>query len=154
MKELQISGSLVLVDDEDYQRVLEYSDNWRVRNFKGYWYAECKKATLMHRLIMNAPKGLYVDHINGNGLDNRKANLRLATNSQNAMNKKRPSHNTSGCKGVQFRGSKKNPWVVCIVINRKSKHIGCYPTKELAAAAYEGAGKALFGKFFNKGIIQ
>jgi hypothetical protein len=89
-----------------------------------------------------------LDHIDCDRSNNRIANLRDATPSQNHANTKRSSTNTSGFKGVSANGSSgKNPWTACIRINKKSTHLGCYKTKEEAALAYEKAAKEYFGDF-------
>ncbi len=85
-----------------------------------------------------------VDHKNRNGLDNRRANLRIATPSQNNANSKIPINNTSGFKGVAFR---KKKWEAYIMVNQKKIHLGRFLAKELAAAARSKAGQDYFGEF-------
>src|SRR3546814_3106867 len=98
---------------------------------------------MMHRLIMNAPRGVEVDHINGNGLDNRRENLRLASTSQNQMNRKR-TRSACGFKGVTFnKGCGK--WQAQIKRAGKNIYLGLHETPERASAAYKGAAKILFG---------
>lgn len=86
------------------------------------------------------------DHINGNGLDNRKANLRPATRSQNGANSRLSSRSTSGYKGVSYdraRGS----WKAQIGFRGENRFLGRYPTAEQAAAAYDAAAQELFGAY-------
>jgi hypothetical protein len=88
----------------------------------------------------------YIDHGNMNVLDNRKSNLRKCTIQQNACNREKPKHNTSGYKGVYWeKGLKK--WRSAIRLNNKKIHIGCYEIKIEAAKAYNKKAKELFGEF-------
>jgi hypothetical protein len=100
----------------------------------------------MHRSIMNPAPGLVVDHINGDGLDNRKANLRIATVSQNLANRSAQTNSKSGIKGVSWSKQNKK-WMVQIKKDMKRIHIGFYPTIEDATRAFEYASKLLFGQF-------
>lgn len=97
-----------------------------------------------HRMILGLPEGntQIVDHVNRNPLDNRRANLRICTRSQNCMNRK--STPRSGFKGVVQNGS---GWAAHIKMNRKVHHLGTYRTKEEAARAYDSAAKRMFGEF-------
>jgi len=92
------------------------------------------------------PADKQIDHINGNKNDNRFANLRPATNSQNACNRTVSSRNTSGFKGVSFSG-KKQAWKADIRINGATQHLGYFPTAELAHMAYCKAAAELHGEF-------
>ena len=101
---------------------------------------------LMHRLIMNAPQGLFVDHIGGNDTrnDNRHCNLRLVTCSQNTINQNRTERNKSGCIGVRYRyGS----WETTIAINKKSISLGHFKTFEEAIKARQEAEKKYYGEY-------
>lgn len=86
----------------------------------------------------------HLDHINGDGLDNRRANLRAATPMQNSANTRRPKNNTSGYKGVS-RVAK--GWRAMISINRRNVWLGVFATPEDAAAAYWKAAVATRGEF-------
>jgi hypothetical protein len=92
------------------------------------------------------PGKYHVDHINCNPLDNSFANLRLATNAQNACNRGKPSTNSSGYKGVTWK-KLKNKWSAQIMINYKKKNLGYFNTPEEAHAAYCKAAKELHGDF-------
>lgn len=109
------------------------------------------KPILFHRLVMQPPRGMTVDHINGNPLDNRRENMRLATRSQNAMNRGPDADNRSGYKGVyRHKGARQpngKPWIALIQANRKRRHLGCFATAEEAAAAYRQAAIELHGEF-------
>lgn len=134
--------------------------NWTVlmlaknRTFYSYRKENRKISILMHRVIMESmlerklKKGEWVDHINGDGLDNRRENLRLATPSQNMQNVGKRSHNTSGYKGVSSCGSR---WRATIRVNGKQKHLGVFATPELAHAAYCESADKLHGDFANYG---
>lgn len=107
----------------------------------------------LHRVIMErviAPmtlqKGQVVDHINGNGLDNRRDNLRIATPSQNAMNSKRHKDNRTGYKGVTYFRRDRN-YRATIYINGKVTHIGYFDTAEEAHEAYNARAKQEYGEF-------
>ena len=100
----------------------------------------------MHRLIIDCPVNMQTDHINGNGLDNRKSNLRVCYNYQNARNQKLRPNSNSGFKGVSLIKDR-NKWVAQIKVNGKVKYLGAYTLKEEAARAYNKAAKELFGEF-------
>jgi hypothetical protein len=98
----------------------------------------------MHRFLLQPPPGLEVDHINGDRLDNRRINLRIATRSQNAMNRPRTRTNTSGFKGVSRLGSL---WCAQIKLEGKLHYLGRYADPAEAARAYDVAAKIMFGQY-------
>lgn len=100
----------------------------------------------MHHEILPKKKGKFIDHIDGNGLNNRAANLRYATKSQNGMNRGLTSKNTTGYKGVHFYKSRGN-YTANIAVNGKLKCIGYFETAEEAHKAYKKAAKKLHGEF-------
>lgn len=155
MKEIQLTqGKITLVDDEDYERVSQYKWFAHKENIRFYaWGRINKKIIKLHRFIMNIhnPK-ILVDHINGNGLDNRKENLRFCSASQNNFNRK-PIKNISGYKGVRKELKSKN-WSARIYMNYKEKYLGSFITKEDAAKAYNEAAIKYFGEFANLNIIK
>lgn len=137
------------MDDEDFESLSQYK--WYFMS-KGYAFTQSKQknkirhSIYMHRQIMGFPEGLQVDHINGNKLDNRKCNLRLATNSQNHCNRGKQSNNTSGYKGV-FWHKRTQKWVARIGLNRKGISLGLYADPKDASAAYLAASAKYHGEF-------
>lgn len=100
-----------------------------------------------HRLVLGVsdPKSV-IDHINGNGLDNRRENLRICTVSQNAMNRTRQRNNKTGFKGVSYDRVRKK-FKACIHLDGKTKHLGMFLDSKEAALAYDSAAVQFFGKF-------
>jgi hypothetical protein len=97
----------------------------------------------LHRLLMNCPRNLVVDHINGDSLDNRRENLRICTSKENSQNRKMDSkRNKSGYKGVSFN-KQQSIWRAFVA----NKLIGCFETAEQAAMAYDIAAIKKFGQF-------
>ena len=141
-----------LIDDEDYNLV--YKNGWYVHAtgyvrkniFKnGKW-----KTLTLSRVLNKTSDGLDTDHINGNILDNRKANLRSCTRSQNCMNKKIDSNNTSGYKGVSSArggGKQKKYWVVDIKKDGARFKFGYYEDPLHGAEIYDQVAIQLFGEY-------
>lgn len=101
---------------------------------------------LMSRIILNAPIGKQVDHINHNTLDNRKCNLRIATHAENQHNRKKSKNKSSRYKGVSYKKSRKK-WIAKIKLNKKSYWLGSFLSEKDAAKAYNKASKKYHGKF-------
>lgn len=154
MKEIKLTqGKVALVDDDDYDALV--LRKWRAVNHdrNGRWYAFGSSGygrgnthtIRMHRIILSAPEGVDVDHINGNGLDNRKSNLRIATEGQNAQNRRKTEcHTSSKYKGVCRRG---NRWEARVMKNKKTYWLGTFETQIDAARAYDKKAMELFGEF-------
>lgn len=100
----------------------------------------------MHRLILRAQAGQQVDHVDGNGLNNVRRNLRFCTGAQNRANAQRSSTNTSGYKGVSWHPTARK-WVASIQVDGRRQYLGLYPTREEAARAYNAATLAANGEF-------
>jgi len=135
------------VDTEDLGLLDEY--RWRLAKRLQLRYARRDvggKTVYMHRVIMNAPAGMQIDHINGNGLDNRKANLRLCNHTQNQRNARKRKRASSRFKGVNWHC---NGWVARICVNRKRINLGRYKVESEAAQAYDAKAVELFGEFAN-----
>ena len=106
-----------------------------------------ERTVRMHRAILDVPKGKIVDHINHNGLDNRRANLRVATRRQNAWNKrKRRSKCSSQYKGVMWL-KKAGKWQARISCKGRSIVIGYFDDEKAAARAYDARAAELFGEY-------
>lgn len=152
------SGRFAIIDDQDFDWLSQYLWTYKPQNGKrnGYAYRtvyhgrNLKRTYIwMHRAIVgDVPEKMEVDHINGNGLDNRRSNLRIATPSQNCQNRCY-RHNSTGFKGVTFRrtGRHRNRFHAAIRVDGRSKHLGSFATGEQASAAYGRASKMFFGEF-------
>lgn len=135
MKTLNVKGNEIIVDDDDYSTVMNYT--WRITG-SGYVESQIridgeKRPLLMHRLINKTPEGYETDHINHNKFDNRKCNLRTVSQRTNQLNS---SINTkSGCRGI-YTDVRDGKWRARTKINGKTHHIGTFDKKEEAEQAY------------------
>lgn len=146
-------GKFALVDDEDYDFLMQ----WKWSYYGGYahrgeWQKNTKKIKKirMHRLIMQTPHHMQTDHIDGNGINNQKNNLRIVTHGQNMQNKNSHNGTQSRHKGVypvreKFRGM--------ITPNKKRIHLGYFLSETEAAEAYNKAALEHFGEFARLNII-
>lgn len=100
----------------------------------------------MHRLIMDAPDGFDVDHIDHNGINNRRHNMRLCTRSENLQNQRMRTDNKSGYKGVSFY-KRTGRWRSYIMVEGKEHHLGYFDSPEGAYAAYCEASKSMHGEY-------
>lgn len=149
MKRIKLTqGKFALVDNIDFEGINQFK--WYVNGE----YARRKirvngnprirqLACFMHRFILNAPKGKVVDHVNGNGLDNRRCNLRVVTNRQNAQNIHKIKSKAK-YKGVQKRG---NRWSARITVDGKQIFLGSFGTCQEAVNAYDDAAIEHYREF-------
>lgn len=156
MIEIPVSNGkyTTVIDDEDYGKVIRYKWYGFKKRNDVYVFTTVKREgrdrfLLLHRLILNAPKKLLVDHINRDTLDNRRANLRLATASQNLGNMRKKRNNTSGYTGVTYikTGKRSKRWRAQITFNNRNIHLGDYLTKEEAARAYNVKATEIRGEY-------
>lgn len=145
------AGHIAIVDDADHEMLARYR-----------WFAQPKRATVYahrnivrdgfpttrfmhHDVLGSLPPGMWVDHINGDGLDNRRVNLRFASPTENARNKRVRKDSGTGIKGVRRRPSGR--WTARICVNGCQIWLGTFNSPEDAAAAYLAAAREHFGKF-------
>jgi hypothetical protein len=150
---IQIKNHSVIIDDEDYQRIME-NMKWTPSNNgrnKIYFYKAKQKDNKitwisLHRFIVGALPGQEVDHINGNTLDNRKINLRLCDRQHNNFNMPMRKNNKTGLKGVSTYFN--TPYFIArINVNGKTIQLGVFNTPEEAHKAYCVASKKYHGEF-------
>jgi hypothetical protein len=158
-KPIRIDGERAYVTlSQGYEAIIDFSDLDLVSNFN--WYCLKSRNTVyakrniygtrssisLHRFLMGDPKGLEVDHIDLNGLNNTRGNLRVATRRQNSANAKKPSTNTSGYKGVSWC-RKSNKWVSQIWVNGENIKLGRFEDVKDAHLAYCDAVSKYRGDF-------
>jgi hypothetical protein len=145
-------GKYAIVDPEDFERLNKHK--WYAARDTRTFYAHRHKrvgkkyvSIGMHREILDPPGHLVVDHINHNGLDNRKANLRLATSAQNSYNRRQLRKNKSSKYiGVSWKERTKK-WAAIICYKRENIIIGYFKDEIQAAKAYDKAAKKYHGEF-------
>jgi hypothetical protein len=143
-------GKVSIVGVEDFEQLSKHKwyfhkNGYAVRNRKKS-DGPGSRCIRMHREILRAPDDLLVDHINGDKLDNRRSNIRLATKSQNECNKGPSSLNGSGYRGVSW-SKQKRKWHVRVYLDAKCQHVGFFSNIEEAALAYNEATKKIHGSF-------
>jgi hypothetical protein len=149
-------GFFTTVDDEDFERLLQYKWHYHL----GYARTNVtispgkQKTLLMHSLIMGVVEGLEIDHINGDGINNRKSNLRSVTHAQNTRNLgMRKKETSSMYKGVSWH-TRMNKWMSYIRFNGEKRYLGYYEIEESAALAYNEAATLLFGEFARPNVLR
>jgi hypothetical protein len=162
MKEIQLTkGKVALVDDEDFEYLNQFK--WYASRAKnGFYVHRALKGinrkqikTSIHRVIMKAEKGIIIDHVDGNGLNNQKNNLRICTLGQNQMNRGAQLNNKSGFKGVHyFNNTTDKNWIAKISYNKKIIYLGSYSNPIDAARAYNEAAIKYHGEFANLNKID
>lgn len=149
-KQIQLTqGKSATVDDDDYEWLTQWK--WSAVHDGNNWYAvrnegkqPFRRMLYMHVQIMGTPKGMDTDHIDHDGLNNQRANLRVCTSAQNQHNSRKPVHNSSGYKGVSRR--RNGSWIAQITLHGVKTHIGLYATAEEAARAYDRVVREHFGE--------
>lgn len=141
-------GKVAVIDFEDFEKVRPYK--WQAHRTKTRWYATRtfgKRFVKMHRFLLDAAKGNKVDHRDGDGLNNRRDNLRECSNAENCRAfRKKWSGSTSKFRGVSWHKSSSS-WVSQLCFNGKVFHLGCFKHQEDAARAYDKKAKEIFGEF-------
>ena len=144
-------GYEAVIDAEDVPIIQFFSWSAKPKPSKVYAVTGLKSESgnttvLMHRMIMRYPSGLQVDHIDGDGLNNRKSNLRVATHTQNMWNRGPQRNSVTGFRGVCW-SHREGKWRARISVNNCKIDIGFFDTPEAAHAAYVRASEKLHGEF-------
>ena len=146
-------GKIALIDEADWELVKDHK--WCAMHGHRTWYAKTSVrreggkwyTLLMHRLLLGlTDRTVQVDHRDGDGLNNVRANLRACTPAENRRNSGAYATNTSGLKGVWFHSQAKK-WRATICLDGKIKHLGLFASKDEAFAAYQKAAIELHGEF-------
>ena len=155
-KELKqyLSCKGITVDEDDLPRILEVSLYWNVLVRRGStsvaYTTVATEVFYLHRLVTNAPPHLMVDHIDGNGLNNKKTNLRLCNNQQNCMNQKPRG-------GRKYKGISKLPsgkYRARVTIDGSHFNLGVFKTEQEAAIAYNEWAIKIYGEFARLNVVE
>ncbi len=148
-KEIKLTqGKVALVDDADYEYLSQWQ--WCALKAPNTFYAvrnssmsTGKRSTIyMHQVLC----GKGADHVDGNGINNTRGNLRLATHAQNMRNSRIPKNNSSGFKGVTWDKQHKK-WRAQIQVNGRTQYLGLFAGPEEAGSAYDAAARELHGDY-------
>ena len=145
------NGLFAKIDEADYPIVSMYK--WHFNRYAYTLIGGGHHWLSMHRLILNPPTGMEVDHINRDKLDNRRSNLRVCTPSQNRHNHGNYSTNKSGYNGVSFEKQTRR-WYATIWHNGRNIHLGRFDSKESAAIAYNELAKNLRNEFAVLNVVN
>lgn len=145
------SGKYAIVDADMYEYLMKWK--WHVKNGR---YAvrrdqKTRKFVYMHRVIARTPDGLETDHIDGDGLNNRRANLRHCTHQQNGWNQRQKRRKYSRFQGVSWKDKR---WIAQITVNGKVITLGTYTAEEDAAEAYNVNATYHFGEFAHLNVVE
>ena len=130
-----------IFDKNDYDLIKKYC--WRMTQ---NGYIQSGNKIKLHRLIMNCPDGMVVDHISNNKTDNRKSNLRICKQKENCMNHSLNLNNTSGVAGVSWHKAS-SKWIARIKVNYKTIYLGTFANFDDAVKARKEAEERYFGEF-------
>lgn len=158
-------GKYATVDDADFEYLNQWKWHYKPSGDNGYAVRKqyegkggnskrgyyCRSIP-MHRLIMDSPEGMDVDHINGVGLDNQRKNLRVCTHQENLQNSAHRSDNTSGYRGVTW-DKKLKKWFVRCTANGVNHHVGYFLDVKEAALAYNVVAKKYYGEYARFNIV-
>jgi len=153
MKEIQLTqGKIALVDDADFEQVNRYK--WYAKRSPKRVYVSRnlplsgrKRTTqYLHQFLLNPPENSEIDHLDHDGLNNQRSNLRVCSTAENRRNVPVRINNKSGFKGIRWRKDLQL-WHARICYNRKRIHLGYFPDPVSAAMAYNTAAKDLHGEF-------
>jgi hypothetical protein len=152
---LRGNGLSAIIDEEDLPKVSMYKWHYGCGRYAVYHKMVNSKHfyIYLHKLILDVPNSVEVDHINGDSLDNRKSNLRTCSHQQNMHNKRIQINNKSGYKGVCWDKLRKK-WKVTISLNDKTINLGRFDDITEAAKTYDEKAKELFGEFANLNFKQ
>lgn len=163
MKEIKLTqGYVALVDDEDFEKLNKFRWFANVQKTKVYAIRNSggghkrNKMIYMHREITGAAKKEDVDHVDHNGLNNQKTNIRVCAHADNMKNRAKVTNTSSVFKGVSLFKSKRLKnirWRAQIQCNGAYRHIGLFCTESEAAMAYNKKAEELHGKFARTNII-
>src|ERR1700749_2748856 len=153
MRKIQLTrGFYTYVDDEDFEVLSQWKwyaqipDRWKVNAARRGRVAGKLTTITMHRQILDAPRGILVDHRDGNGSNNGRLNLRLCDHAGNARNS-RSRVSKTGFRGVTFLKGRTSPWRASLKVNGRIRYVGCCRSDEEAARAYDVAAIDLHGEF-------
>ena len=145
--------SFTTVDTDDYLKVKDYGWSRVSTNTNGLYYAKARirgkavdSRVSLHQLLMPTEEGFVPDHIDGDGLNNRRHNLRIVTNSQNGMNTSLFSNNTSGTKGVYWH-NRSSKWKAQINVDNRRINLGTFQCKRDAITRRRLAEVEYFGEY-------